>query len=272
LLGEYDAGGALKAEHVWLGDTPVALIVPAAFGASHGGISAGSESALFVEPDSLDTPRAIVNATHQVVWRWDSAPFGDSLANENPAGLGALAYSLRFPGQQFDPETQTYYNVFRDYQPASGRYIQADPTGLESGTNPYAYLDGGPLDGSDDFGLARCPKIIARWCKKRPPKPHRPNLKPPPGGGLYIVRDCKGTVVYVGQTNSFSSRSNSHCGYGGQFSAFNQKCCPISVFFVPMPKGPGLDKLEQKVIGQYRPPGNTQHNPTPNSYAPPKCC
>jgi hypothetical protein len=49
-VGEYDAAGAPIEETVWLGDTPVAVVRPAAGG--------GSE-VFFVWTDQLDTPRVI---------------------------------------------------------------------------------------------------------------------------------------------------------------------------------------------------------------------
>ncbi|SFN46977.1 hypothetical protein SAMN05216289_1243 [Dokdonella immobilis] len=84
LLGEYTEAGALIAEHVWLDDTPVALIKPIEWAASHGGQNAGNVAVFAVEPDHLDTPRVIVNASHQTVWRWDSSPFGDAAATRQP--------------------------------------------------------------------------------------------------------------------------------------------------------------------------------------------
>ena len=56
------------------------------------------------------------------MWSWDNTePFGDSVASENPSGLGAFTCNLRFPGHYFDKETNLHYNYFRDYHPAIGR-------------------------------------------------------------------------------------------------------------------------------------------------------
>jgi RHS repeat-associated protein len=86
----------------------------------------------YVHADQLGTPRMITRPSdNAIVWRWDNTePFGDSQANEDPSGLGAFAYNLRFPGQYRDAETSTNYNYFRDYDPAIGRYVESDPIGL----------------------------------------------------------------------------------------------------------------------------------------------
>ncbi|NJD25589.1 MAG: RHS repeat-associated core domain-containing protein, partial [Betaproteobacteria bacterium] len=83
--------------------------------------------------------------------------FGANPANENPAGLGAFAFNLRFPGQLFDAETGTHYNYFRDYDPAIGRYIESDPIGLEGGINTYGYVTGNPLSSFDATGQFSVP-------------------------------------------------------------------------------------------------------------------
>jgi RHS repeat-associated protein len=90
------------------------------------------------------------------VWRWDQAePFGVNVPDENPSGLGAFEFPMRFPGQYADRETNLAYNYFRDYDASLGRYAQSDPIGLGGGNNTYAYVSSSPLSFIDAFGLQR---------------------------------------------------------------------------------------------------------------------
>jgi RHS repeat-associated protein len=42
-------------------------------------------------------------------------------------------------GQYLDRETGLHYNLFRYYDPDSGRFTQQDPIGLAGGINLYQY-------------------------------------------------------------------------------------------------------------------------------------
>jgi RHS repeat-associated protein len=109
----------------------------------------------FIHTDHLNTPRLIADEQQRTVWRWDNTdPFGGNPPDENPSGLGAFEFPLRFPGQYADKETNLHYNYFRDYDPAIGRYIQSDLIGLAGGINTYAYVRGSPLNVADPLGLA----------------------------------------------------------------------------------------------------------------------
>src|SRR5258707_966959 len=88
-----------------------------------------------------------------VMWTWFSDPFGTDAANANPAGSGAFAYNLRFPGQIFDGQAGLHANGFRDFDPATGRYVESDPIGIRGGVNTYLYSNADPLSTFDPSGL-----------------------------------------------------------------------------------------------------------------------
>jgi uncharacterized protein RhaS with RHS repeats len=45
-----------------------------------------------------------------------------------------------------------HYNYFRDYDPATGRYVESDPIGLDGGINTFGYAYASPLRFSDPTG------------------------------------------------------------------------------------------------------------------------
>ena len=45
------------------------------------------------------------------------------------------------------------YNYYRDYDPATGRYIESDPIGLIGGINTFTYVGGKVLKHRDSRGL-----------------------------------------------------------------------------------------------------------------------
>jgi RHS repeat-associated protein len=50
------------------------------------------------------------------------------------------------------PSARRDYNYFRDYEPATGRYIESDPVGLKGGLSTYAYVASMPLIAMDPMG------------------------------------------------------------------------------------------------------------------------
>lgn len=147
LLGEYDANLVPIQEYIYLNQLPVAVLR-----------TQGAARTVYpIYTDQLGTPRAVADpARHVDVWRWDIAgsAFGDHAANADPDGDGtAFAMNLRFPGQYFDAETNLHYNYFRDYEPATGRFIESDPVGLKAGMSTYSYTSSSPLRYADPKGL-----------------------------------------------------------------------------------------------------------------------
>lgn len=102
----------------------------------------------YIQTDHLGTPRVILDKNNNLLWKWDySEPFG----NNQPIATG-LDFNLRFPGQYWDDEKSSSYNINRDYNPITGRYLQSDPLGLEAGINTYGYVEANPLSYIDEDG------------------------------------------------------------------------------------------------------------------------
>jgi RHS repeat-associated protein len=133
-------------EYVWLGATPVADVRPDPVAGNPPVIS-------YILADHIDTPRVVIDRGGQQRWRWMADPFGVAVPEENPQGVGAFGFRLRFPGQYADSESGLNYNYFRTYDPSTGRYTQSDPIGLGGGVNTYTYVGGNPASRVDPAGL-----------------------------------------------------------------------------------------------------------------------
>lgn len=89
----------------------------------------------WVHTDPLGTPLAMTDSPAAgaavAVWRARYEPFGSATVDEDPDGDGAtLTLNVRFPGQYADAETGWHYNMRRNYDPATGRYLEPDPEGI----------------------------------------------------------------------------------------------------------------------------------------------
>ncbi|WP_051153328.1 putative T7SS-secreted protein [Nocardia niigatensis] len=65
---------------------------------------------------------------------------------------GSIDTPLRFPGQIHDPETGLHCNLYRTYDPYTGRFLTSDPLGLAPALNPNTYPYN-PTVWSDPLGL-----------------------------------------------------------------------------------------------------------------------
>lgn len=142
LLYEQDANGNTKA-YVWLDGRPLARID-------------NDAQIYYYHVDHLATPQAMTDAAGTAVWKADYEPFGKATVK-----VSTVENNLRFPGQYYDRETGLHYNYFRDYDPGTGRYVEADPIGLEGGINIYRYVNSNPLTYVDRDGL-RDPSMLKK--------------------------------------------------------------------------------------------------------------
>ncbi len=110
----------------------------------------------WVHGDQLGTPVMLTNTDGNAVWEATFSPFGEPVSvNEDPDGDGtAVTMNIRLPGQYFDAETGLNCNWHRYYDPAVGRYVQAElPESDYSTVQPYNYVGNSPLFDTDRLGL-----------------------------------------------------------------------------------------------------------------------
>ncbi len=150
IVGEYGAGGAadLKAEYIWTlsgvgetgptgGDDGTGGYTPLAVAVGVAGTSGITSEIQWVHASHLGTPILTTNAAGQSV---------------TPYGYAAIGFPGQFANALLLPGAEHYYNRYRDYDPTTGRYIQADPIGLAGGSNVWVYGLNNPLRFTDPTG------------------------------------------------------------------------------------------------------------------------
>jgi len=137
LIAETSASGTLVKAYVWLNGQPLAMLDAAG-------------AVYYFHNDHLGTPQKMTNASGTVVWAADYLPFGQANVT-----VATVENNLRFAGQYFDSETGLHYNYWRYYDPKIGRYLRADPIGLDGGMDLYSYVENNPINSSDPQGLIK---------------------------------------------------------------------------------------------------------------------
>ena len=131
-IAEYDYNpttqvSTLLREYIWMNGLPVAVV-------ENGAV-------YYVRTDNIGRPVFATDATGAKVWEVSYLPFGGVHVATNflTEGLPTTNPDLRFPGQWFQSESGLHQNWMRDYDPTTGRYMQADPLGLVDGASVYGY-------------------------------------------------------------------------------------------------------------------------------------
>nr|GME07322.1 type IV secretion protein Rhs [Ipomoea batatas] len=98
------------------------------------------------------TPELLTDVEGQKTWEGVNSPWG-KLLRESIQRIPVVEQNLRMQGQYLDRETGLHYNLFRYYDPDSGRFTQHDPIGLAGGINLYQYAPNA-LGWVDPLGLS----------------------------------------------------------------------------------------------------------------------
>lgn len=107
-------------------------------------------TAYYVGTDHLGSPTVVAGASGNVVKVIEYGSFGAVLADSNPGFDVPLGYAGGIP----DAGTRLVHFGFRDYDPASGRWMTRDPV-LYGGqqANLYVYVGNNPINLKDPTGL-----------------------------------------------------------------------------------------------------------------------
>jgi RHS repeat-associated protein len=100
----------------------------------------------FYQNDHQGTPQKLIGTNGLVVWAGVYDSFGNCQIE-----VAGITNNLRFAGQYYDEETGLHYSWLRYYDPATGRYLRADPFGV--GLNLYDYCFNNPYYWIDPYGL-----------------------------------------------------------------------------------------------------------------------
>jgi RHS repeat-associated protein len=139
LVGEYNATGAtLRSYGYEPGSTASTSPIFTKVGSTY----------YYFLNDRLGKPLKMIDTAGAVVW---SAAYDEYGQAEVDAGA-AIVNNFRLPGQYHDAESGLHYNYHRYYDPTIGRYLRADPIGLEGGVNLFIYTLNNPINLVDIYG------------------------------------------------------------------------------------------------------------------------
>ncbi len=144
-VDELEGTHTLLREYIWMGDVPIAVVE--------------NDQFYLIRTDHIGRPVFATDVSGAKVWEATYLPFGGVHASTGDP------IKLRFPGQWFQSESGLHQNWMRDYDPTTGRYMQADPLGLVDGASVYGYARQNPgryVDprGEDTIVVISTPKSL----------------------------------------------------------------------------------------------------------------
>jgi len=128
----------------------------------------------WVVTDPIGFPIAMTNTPAvpgdaEVIWRASYEPFGLATEELDPDGdTKQVRMPLRFPGQWWDYAANTHYNFLRTYDPATGRYLEADPIAQRGGLQLYHYARNSPIGLADPLGLFGTRDFLKHYFRENP--------------------------------------------------------------------------------------------------------
>ena len=124
---------------------------------------------------------------------------------------GTLTNPFQYTGRESDPETGLYYYRARYYDPSTGRFLSEDPIRFAAGPVFYEYVNNGPVNNSDPWGLAPS-SCGSKNCLPRSDLPldARLQLKL-----MSLASKLAGVTYYVGVQGSYTLTNGGFGASGG---------------------------------------------------------
>ena len=128
-------------------------------------VNGGAVSATirYIHGDHLGSSAVLTDPTGAVVERdgydaWGKRRYANGAADSNGAITSQIDQG--YIGQEELPDVSLVHLNARLYDPVTGRFVSADPIGLQGGANIYAYAGNNPVGVSDPSGMS--PAITAQ--------------------------------------------------------------------------------------------------------------
>ena len=125
------------------------------------GTNPSTGTARYYFGDNLGSTRRLRNASKTSLGQYEYQPYGEMYAE-----TGATP-KYKFAGMYYSSDLGTYYTLNRYYNPTLARWTTRDPSGMDDGTNVYAYVGNNPVDAVDVLGLSRCCRTDIFVCYRR---------------------------------------------------------------------------------------------------------
>jgi RHS repeat-associated protein len=133
--------------------------------------------------DQVGVPRELVDGAGRVAWAGAFTAFGKVVEEQTDEARGWRVESpFRLLGQVYDEESGLSWTRFRCFDAETGRWLSADPLGLEAGDETFGF-DGAPTTIVDALGLTkarRATSTLSEASEPPNPAPHElvPSLRP----------------------------------------------------------------------------------------------
>jgi RHS repeat-associated protein len=119
--------------------------------------SATGTNTYYALKDNLNTVHALIDASGQIVERYEYDAWGRVLGVYDASGAelaqSAIGNRYLWQGREYDFTTGLYYFRARWYDPVAGRWLSKDPIGISGGLNQYVFCGNNPVNYRDPFGL-----------------------------------------------------------------------------------------------------------------------